>query len=128
MAQANRMHPVCHLCEDLWFRVTEFDRPDQGFFEGVYYIHLRQRTCDCGRFDALHFLCTHAITACSNQRLDPMSFVDEVYKLENLYNVWRHVFPPVSYQHMWPPVLSAPFKSLPDRSLHHKPKGRLMST
>ncbi|KAK5838583.1 hypothetical protein PVK06_007315 [Gossypium arboreum] len=27
--------------------------------------------------------------------IDPISFVDEVYKLENLYNAWRHVFPPV---------------------------------
>ncbi|KAK5825460.1 hypothetical protein PVK06_020297 [Gossypium arboreum] len=34
--------------------------------------------------------------AFQNLRLDPMSYVDEVYKIEYMYNVWRHVLPPVS--------------------------------
>ncbi|KAH1055538.1 hypothetical protein J1N35_033603 [Gossypium stocksii] len=53
-----------------------------------------------------------------------MSYVDEVYKLETMYNVWRHVFPPVPDERKWPPVSLAPFKLLPDRELHLKPKGR----
>ncbi|KAK5771310.1 hypothetical protein PVK06_047506 [Gossypium arboreum] len=48
-----------------------------------YRVHLRNRIYDCEKFDALHFLCTHAIAAHIDLRLDLMSFVDEVYKLEN---------------------------------------------
>ncbi|KAK5802998.1 hypothetical protein PVK06_030635 [Gossypium arboreum] len=83
----------------LWFHVTEFNRPNQGIADGQYRVHLRNRTYDCGTFDALHYLCAHAVTVCQNLRLDPMSYIDKVYKIEYLYNVWRHVFPPVLDEH-----------------------------
>ncbi|MFQ6653151.1 hypothetical protein Gotur_024696, partial [Gossypium turneri] len=127
-ARANTMHTVCHDRDNLWFRMTEFDRPHQGIIGKQYHVHLRNNTCDCEMFDALRYPCTHVIAACQNLRRDPMSYVDEVYKLENMYNVWRHVFPPVLDERKWPPVSLAPFKLLPDRELHRKPKGRPYST
>ncbi|MFQ6661328.1 hypothetical protein Gotur_029525, partial [Gossypium turneri] len=57
-----------------------------------------------------------------------MSYVDEVYKLENMYNIWRHVFPPVLDERKWLPISLAPFKLLPDRELCRKPRGRPCST
>ncbi|MFQ6667987.1 hypothetical protein Gotur_033821 [Gossypium turneri] len=93
--RTNTMHTVCHDRDNLWFRVTEFDRPHQGVIGGQYRVYLLNRTCDCKMFDALRYPCAHVIAACQNLRLDPMCYVDEVYKLENMYNVWRHVFPPV---------------------------------
>ncbi len=81
------MHTVCHDRDNLWFRVTEFDRPHQGVVGGQYRVHLQNRTCDCGMFDALRYPCAQVIVACQNLRLNPMSYVDEVYKLENMYNV-----------------------------------------
>ncbi|MFQ6665959.1 hypothetical protein Gotur_032493 [Gossypium turneri] len=86
-ARANTMHIVCHDQDNLWFHVTEFDRPYQGIIDGQHQVHLRNRICDCGMFDALRYRCAHVIAACQNLRLDPMSYVDEVYKLENMYNV-----------------------------------------
>ncbi|XP_052886922.1 uncharacterized protein LOC128295399 [Gossypium arboreum] len=65
---------------------------------------------------------------CQNLRLDPMSYVDDVYKLEYMYNMWRHIFPLVPNERKWPSVLLAPFKLLPDRELRRKPKGRPCST
>ncbi|MFQ6624111.1 hypothetical protein Gotur_004321, partial [Gossypium turneri] len=127
-ARANIMHTVCHDRDNLWFRVTEFDRQHQGVAGGQYRVHLRNMTCDCRKFDALRYPCAHVIAACQKLRLDPMSYVDKVYKLENMYNVWRHVFPPVSDTRKWPPVSLAPFKLLPDRELRRKPKGRPCST
>ncbi|PPS02230.1 hypothetical protein GOBAR_AA18423 [Gossypium barbadense] len=123
-ARANTMHTVCHDQDNLWFRVTEFDKLHQGITGGQYRVHLRNRTCDCGRFDAFRYPCAHVIAACQNLRLDPMSYVDDVYKLEYMYNVWRHIFPPVPDERKWPSVSIAPFKLLPDRELRHKPKGR----
>ncbi|MFQ6643472.1 hypothetical protein Gotur_018694 [Gossypium turneri] len=78
-ARANTMHTVCHDRDNLWFRVTEFDRPHQGVIGGQYRIHLPNRTCDCGMFDALRYPYAHIIVACQNLRLDLMSYVDEVY-------------------------------------------------
>ncbi|KAH1114623.1 hypothetical protein J1N35_008001 [Gossypium stocksii] len=124
-AHANTMHTVCHDRDNLWFRVTKFNRPHEGIIGGQYHVHLRNRTYDCRRFDALHYPCAHVIAACQNLRIDPMSYVDEVYKLETMYNVWRHVFPPVPDERKWPPVSLTPFKLLPDRELRRKPKGRL---
>ncbi|MFQ6665322.1 hypothetical protein Gotur_032091 [Gossypium turneri] len=126
--RANTMHIVCHDRDNLWFRVTEFDRPHQGVVGGQYHVHLQNRTWDYGMFDALRYPCAHVIAACQNLRLDPMSYVDEVYKLENMYNVWRHVFLPVPDELKWPLVSLAPFKLLPDRELRRKPKGRPCST
>ncbi|MFQ6647497.1 hypothetical protein Gotur_020710 [Gossypium turneri] len=85
--RVNSMHKVCHDRDNLWFRVTEFDRPHQGITSGQYRVHLRNRTCDCGMFDALHYPCAHVIAICQNLCLDPMSYVDKVSKLEYMYNV-----------------------------------------
>ncbi|MFQ6656175.1 hypothetical protein Gotur_026396 [Gossypium turneri] len=63
-ARANTMHTVCHDRDNLWFRVTEFDRPHQGVAGGQYRVHLRNRTCVYGMFDALCYPCAHIIAAC----------------------------------------------------------------
>ncbi|KAK5839575.1 hypothetical protein PVK06_008378 [Gossypium arboreum] len=112
-ARTNTMHTVCHDRDNLWFRVTEFDRPHEGIIGRQYHVHLRNRTCDCGRFDVLRYPCAHVIAACQNLRLDPMSYVDE-----------RHVFPPAPDERKWSPVSLDPFKLLSDRELRRKPKGR----
>ncbi|KAK5793488.1 hypothetical protein PVK06_034637 [Gossypium arboreum] len=82
-----------------------------------------RRTCNCGAFDTLRYPCAHAFAAYQNLRLDPMRYVDEVYKIENMYNVWRHVFPSVPDERKWSSVSLSPFKLLLDRDLRRKPKG-----
>ncbi|PPR90163.1 hypothetical protein GOBAR_AA30521 [Gossypium barbadense] len=127
-ARANTMHIVCHDHDNLWFHVTEFDRLNQGIIGGQYRVHSRNRACDCGVFDALRYPCVHVIAACQNIRLDPMTYVDQVYKIEYMYNVWRQVFPPIPDGRKWSSVSLAPFKLLPDKELRRKPKGRPCST
>ncbi|KAH1132011.1 hypothetical protein J1N35_003389 [Gossypium stocksii] len=117
---------VCHDCDNLWFRLTEFDRPNQAITGWQYRVHLKNRTCDCRRIDALCYPCANVIAACQNLRLDPISYVDEMYKIEYMYNVWRHVFLPVPDERKWPFVSFAPFKLLQDRELRRKPKENLV--
>ncbi|KAK5838997.1 hypothetical protein PVK06_007750 [Gossypium arboreum] len=105
--KGTRYLPITSVLRETFFRLA-------GLFP---------KTCDCGKFDALRYPCAHIIAACQNLRLDPMSYVDEVYKLETMYNMWRHVFPPVPGERNWLPVSLAPFKLLPDRELRRKPKG-----
>ncbi|KAK5846385.1 hypothetical protein PVK06_002671 [Gossypium arboreum] len=129
--KGTRHLPITSVVRETYFRLVALfqnKQPYEGIIGGQYRVHLRNRTYDCGRFDALRYLYAHVIAACQNLRLDPMSYVDEVYKLETMYNVWRHVFPPIPDERKWPPVSLAPFKLLPNRELHHKPKGRPFSS
>ncbi|KAH1046602.1 hypothetical protein J1N35_037386 [Gossypium stocksii] len=96
--------------------------------EAMVQTHLWNRTCNCGRFDVIRYPCAHAIATCQNLCLDPMSYVDDVYKIEYMYNVWRRVFQPVPDERKWSSVSLAPFKLLPDRELRCKPKGRPCSS
>ena len=91
-------------------------------------MHLQRRTCDCGHFDALRFPCAHAIAACAQVRLDHMRFINDVYRLQNMYTVWNHEFPPVPDEKMWPSISSTPFRLAPNVSLRRKPKGRPKSS
>ncbi|KAH1097541.1 hypothetical protein J1N35_014462 [Gossypium stocksii] len=87
-ARTKTMHIVCHNRNNLWFHVTEFDRPNQGITGEQYRVHLRNKTFDCRTFDALCYPCAHAIENCQNLCLDPMRYVDKMYKIEYMYNVW----------------------------------------
>ncbi|MFQ6670801.1 hypothetical protein Gotur_035565 [Gossypium turneri] len=39
-ARANTMHTVCYDRDNLWFRVTKFNKPHQGVVGGQYRVHL----------------------------------------------------------------------------------------
>ena len=98
------------------------------YYQQAYRVHLKNRTYDCGRFDTLCYPCAYVIAACQNLRLDFMNYVDEVYKIEYIYNVWRHVFPPIPDERKWPFVSLAPFKLLSNRELRCKLKCRPCSS
>lgn len=101
----------------------EFHRPDEGIIEGSYHVYLRHRVYDCGRFWALCFPCTHAIAAWALTHLDCMSYVDEVYKLKQIYKVWKSEFSPVPNESILMPISSTPFELLLDIMLSCKQKG-----
>ncbi|MED6113269.1 hypothetical protein PIB30_069231 [Stylosanthes scabra] len=57
-------------------RVSSYDRrsavfvveeviPIMGSHQAIYRVRLRQRMCDCGRFQQLHRLCRHVVAACA---------------------------------------------------------------
>ncbi|KAH1055956.1 hypothetical protein J1N35_034021 [Gossypium stocksii] len=60
---------------------------NQRITGGQYCVHLRNRTWDYRTVDALRYPCTYVIAVCQNLRLDAISYVDKVYKLEYMYNV-----------------------------------------
>ncbi|KAH1032644.1 hypothetical protein J1N35_044818 [Gossypium stocksii] len=47
------------------------------------------------KFDKFEAKCA-VQDACQNLRLDPISYVYDVYKIEYMYNLWRHIFSLVS--------------------------------
>ncbi|KAK5813491.1 hypothetical protein PVK06_028942 [Gossypium arboreum] len=75
------------------FRVTETidRRPDIP--PRSYGVDLRNRQCDCRRFQTLHYPCAHVVAACAKVSLNVDQFIDEVYTLERTLRVWENEFP-----------------------------------
>ncbi|KAH1107499.1 hypothetical protein J1N35_011267 [Gossypium stocksii] len=44
------------------------------------------------------------------------TYIDEIYKLERAYNVWKFEFPPFSDESMWLSTSYAPFELVPERT------------
>ncbi|PPD87999.1 hypothetical protein GOBAR_DD15064 [Gossypium barbadense] len=88
-----------------------------------YGIDLRNRRCECRRFDTLHYPCAHVVAACAKVNLNVEQYVDDVYMLERILRVWENEFPILPDLSTWevPPTT---FELLPDRGLRRNPRGR----
>ncbi|MED6201001.1 hypothetical protein PIB30_090701, partial [Stylosanthes scabra] len=51
---------------------------------------------------ALHYPCTHALAACANARIDWTHYVDGVYRMESVFQVYRTEFNQMPDEEMWP--------------------------
>ncbi|PPD91592.1 hypothetical protein GOBAR_DD11472 [Gossypium barbadense] len=88
-----------------------------------YGVDLRNRRCECRRFETLHYPCAHVVAACAKVNLDAEQYVDDVYTLERTLRVWKNEFPVLPDLSTWE-VLSMTFELLPDRGLRRNPRGR----
>ncbi|XP_029148370.1 uncharacterized protein [Arachis hypogaea] len=111
----------CNLKDTRCFTFTLFDRhqfeytvaettPTGNFSLGTYRVFLRDRTCDCGYFQALHYPCCHAIACCAQSWLDWATYVHEVYTMKGL----------------WPPYVGPTI--IPDPNMGRAREGRPRST
>ncbi|XP_016168578.1 uncharacterized protein LOC107611133 [Arachis ipaensis] len=117
--------------------VTLFDRhqsehtvaettPTENFSLGTYRVSLRDHTCDCGYFQALHYPCCHAIACCAQSRLDWAMYVHEVYTMSNVFNVYRMGFLPPIPEGLWPPYAGPTI--ILDPNMRRAREGRPRST
>nr|XP_029154553.1 uncharacterized protein LOC114927772 [Arachis hypogaea] len=119
------------------FTVTLFNRhqseytvaettPTCNFSLGKYRVSLRDRTCDCEYFQALHYPCCHAIACCAQSRLDWTTYVHEVYTMSKVFIVYRMWFLPPIPEGLWPsyagPII------VPDPNMRRAREGRPRST
>ncbi|PPS14412.1 hypothetical protein GOBAR_AA06177 [Gossypium barbadense] len=58
-----------------------------------YGVDLRNRRCNCRRFQTLYYPCTHFVATCAKVSLNVDQFIDEVYTLECMLRVWENEFP-----------------------------------
>ncbi|KAK5838785.1 hypothetical protein PVK06_007523 [Gossypium arboreum] len=89
-----------------------------------YPVDLPKKVCNCGRFQALRFPCAYVIVTCAYVQIVYTLYINDVYKLEHMANVWRPEFPLVLDESMWSPMSSALFKLAPNMNLSHVPRGR----
>ncbi|XP_016200474.1 uncharacterized protein LOC107641498 [Arachis ipaensis] len=119
------------------FTVTLFDRhqseytvaettPTGNFSLGSYRVSLKDHTCDCGHFQALHYPCCHAIACCAHSRLNWASYVHEVYRMTEVFNVYKHGFVPPIPEGLWPPYAGPTV--IPDPNMRCAREGRPKAT
>ncbi|XP_025679127.1 uncharacterized protein [Arachis hypogaea] len=127
----------CNLKDSRCFTVTLFDRhqseytvaettPTGNFLLGTYRIFVRDRTCDCGYFQALHYPCCHMIACCAQSRLDWAMYVHEVYTMSKVLSVYRIGFSPTIPEGLWPPYDG--LTVVLDPNMRHAREGRPRST
>ncbi|XP_017635301.1 uncharacterized protein LOC108477308 [Gossypium arboreum] len=109
------------------FRVTKAIGCRPGIPSRSYGVDLRNRQCDCRRFQTLHYPCAHVVVACAKVNLNVEQFVDDVYTLERTLCVWENEFPVLPDLSRWevPPTT---FELVPDRGLRRNPRGRSQSS
>ncbi|PPS05152.1 hypothetical protein GOBAR_AA15508 [Gossypium barbadense] len=109
------------------FHVIETINRRPGIPPRSYRVDLRNRRCDCRRFQTLHYLCVHVVAACAKVSLNVDQFIDEVYTLECTLHLWENEFPVLPDLSTWevPPTT---FELVPDKGLRRNPKCRPQSS
>ncbi|XP_040934436.1 uncharacterized protein [Gossypium hirsutum] len=109
------------------FRVKETIDRRSSIPPRSYGVYLRNRRCDCRRFQTLHYPCAHVMAACAKVNLNVEQFFDDVYILEHTLHVWENKFPVLPDLSMWEVPLRT-FDLVLDRGLHRNPRGRPQSS
>ncbi|RYR68121.1 hypothetical protein Ahy_A03g014593 [Arachis hypogaea] len=73
------------------FSVEEME-PVYGWSQTLYWVHLTEHTCDYGLFQSLHYPCRHALTACVAASIEWGYFMDPVYTMAYVFNVYEREF------------------------------------
>ncbi|XP_029150788.1 uncharacterized protein [Arachis hypogaea] len=126
-----------NLKDSRCFMVTLFDRhqseytvaettPTGNFSLGTYRVSLRDRTCDCRYFQALHYPCCNAIACCAQSRLDWAMYVHEVYTMSKVFSVYLMGFLPPIPEGLWPSCTGPTI--VPDPNMRRAREGRPRST
>ncbi|XP_045801383.1 uncharacterized protein LOC123895190 [Trifolium pratense] len=84
------------------FAVKETEDPREGRPKDTFKVHLEEKWCDCGKFQALHLPCSHVIAACFHAHLDYQVYIDDVFKVANVCRVYENTFQVVQGQMYWP--------------------------
>ncbi|XP_027368864.1 uncharacterized protein LOC113874849 [Abrus precatorius] len=113
-------------------RVTQFDRCNEAFDvqdlsnTEEYRVHLRQNYCDCGNLQTDRYPCRHVIAACCSQNIDWRAYVNEVYTINEVCNVYKKEFGIVGNESRWCKYRGP--KLCPNPALKCTLIGRLKST
>ena len=77
------------------FEVEEAFNPVRQSGGHTWAVNLRRGTCQCGKFQAYKYPCSHAIAACATVSIDFYSLVDPVYSIQNIVNAYSGQWWPI---------------------------------
>lgn len=112
--------------ERFYFMVQEKINHNDGRPTGTFSVDLRKQHCDCGKFQAFHLPCSHVIAACSSIRQDYSIHIPDVFKILNVFKVYKESFLGLPHEENWPQYEG--FTLCHDDSMRRRKKGRPNST
>ena len=66
-----------------------------------YRVNLIYRSCDCREFQDKKFPCVHVFIACANVSMDPTQFVNCIFQLDTIMNIYNKEFQPIRDMINW---------------------------
>ncbi|PPD82131.1 hypothetical protein GOBAR_DD20948 [Gossypium barbadense] len=84
---ARRMHAELYSHGLETFRVQEYVGHRSGLLPRSYAVNLRNRRCECGRFQTLRYPCVHVYAICAHAKLDVKHLIDDVYTLQHTFRI-----------------------------------------
>ncbi|XP_061368289.1 uncharacterized protein LOC133311282 [Gastrolobium bilobum] len=97
---------------------------DEGY-ERSSSVNLPQKYCQCGKFKAFKYPCSHAYAAALSVRRNAFGYVDDVFLTENLVHAYSFLWQPIGNEAAIPPSVGVVI--IPDRTML-RAKGRPKST
>ncbi|XP_061360917.1 uncharacterized protein LOC133304866 [Gastrolobium bilobum] len=97
---------------------------DTGW-ERSYSVNLPQRYCQCGKFKAFKYPCSHAVAAALSVRQSAFTYVDDVFLITNLVEAYSFPWEQIGNEEAIPEISGA--KIIPDSTML-RAKGRPKST
>ncbi|CAK8577648.1 unnamed protein product [Lathyrus sativus] len=88
--------------ERLCFMVQEKVNQNDDRPTCTFSVDLRNRWCDCGKFQAFHLPCSHIIATCSSIRQDYSIHILEVFTVLNVFKVYKESFLGQPHEENWP--------------------------
>ncbi|XP_027349266.1 uncharacterized protein LOC113860909 [Abrus precatorius] len=77
------------------FEVEETFNPMTQRGGNKWTVILSRRFCECGKFQAYRYPCSHVIAACSTLSIDFWQYVDPVYTLQYVVNAYSYQWWPL---------------------------------
>ena len=81
--------------------VTSFNTCSAGGGNHSYEVRLRERTCNCGKWQNIGIPCSHAIRVCDYLNIDLTTYIHPCYGLDNALNTYQHAFAIPKSQSLW---------------------------
>ncbi|XP_061347802.1 uncharacterized protein LOC133293280 [Gastrolobium bilobum] len=94
-------------------------------WERLYSVNLPQRYCQCGKFKAFKYSCSHAVAAALSVRQSAFTYVDDVFLITNLVEAYSFPWEPIGNEEAIPEISGA--KIIPDSTML-RAKGRPKSS
>ncbi|XP_061352681.1 uncharacterized protein LOC133297529 [Gastrolobium bilobum] len=86
------------------FEVEEIINPAMQMGSRLVSVDLCKRTCQCGKFTAYRFPCSHVIAACAHADIDFYQYVDPIYSIQNIVDTYSAQWSPIGNEESIPPA------------------------
>ncbi|CAK8571576.1 unnamed protein product [Lathyrus sativus] len=121
VAKANTHNVMQFDRERFCFMVQEKINQNDGRSMGTFSVDLRNRWCDCGKFQAFHLPCSHVIVTYSSIRENYTIHIPEVFTVLNVFKVYKESFMGLPHEENWPKYEG--FTPCHDDSMRRNKKG-----